>query len=128
MASSQPGPPVPAAAAAGQPASPKTFMTPLGVHAPKEAAKVTQSQIDGPPNLAVKAFHLLLDRAQRNRDESGQPASFQYTLCFTVALVLVVTVVGAVLLEQAARRQRDKITSSTAEEEAKVTKAPGLRA
>nr|XP_037289440.1 uncharacterized protein LOC119182978 [Rhipicephalus microplus] len=42
-------------------------------------------------NVAVKAFQLLLDRARHNRDVSGQPASFQYTLWCMVLLVVFVT-------------------------------------
>ncbi|XP_077544564.1 uncharacterized protein LOC144157606 [Haemaphysalis longicornis] len=62
----------------------------------------------------MQAFRILMDRAMRNRDESGQPASFQYTLWAMVCLVIVVTIVGVVLLEWAARRQRDKLTSTAA--------------
>ncbi|XP_075726151.1 uncharacterized protein LOC142767793 [Rhipicephalus microplus] len=64
-------------------------------------------------NVAVKAFQLLLDRARHNRDVSGQPASFQYTLWCMVLLVVFVTAVGVVLLNSAAQRQRDKLTSTT---------------
>ncbi|KAL3198036.1 hypothetical protein MRX96_044539 [Rhipicephalus microplus] len=51
--------------------------------------------------------------SRRNRDVSGQPASFQYTLWCMVLLVVIVTAVGVVLLSSAAQRQREKLTSTT---------------
>ncbi|KAL3224364.1 hypothetical protein MRX96_026628 [Rhipicephalus microplus] len=66
-----------------------------------------------PGPTPLQAFQLLLDRARRNRDVSGQPASFQYTLWCMVLLVVFVTAVGVVLLSSAAQRQRDKLTSTT---------------
>ncbi|XP_077491728.1 uncharacterized protein LOC144102298 [Amblyomma americanum] len=124
MANSQPKGPGSAEEAA-QAASPKTFLSPLGVNAGAATGKIDRSQIEGPTNVAVKAFRLLLDQAKRNRDETVQPASFQYTLWFMLALVLGVTVVGVVLLSDAARRQRSRATTS-AEDEAKKTTTPGL--
>ncbi|KAK8763622.1 hypothetical protein V5799_033771 [Amblyomma americanum] len=53
MANSQPKGPGSAEEAA-QAASPKTFMSPLGVNAAAATGKIDRSQIEGPTNVAVK--------------------------------------------------------------------------
>ncbi|XP_065283823.1 uncharacterized protein [Dermacentor albipictus] len=101
-------------------APPKDFLSPfvpdVAVTPGGRAERVKLAQIEretDPVNVAVRAFQLLLDRAKASRDVSGQPASFQYTLWCMVVLVIVVTVVGVLLLNIAAQRQRDKLTSTT---------------
>ncbi|XP_075559854.1 uncharacterized protein LOC142591411 [Dermacentor variabilis] len=106
-------------------APPQNFLSPFApgaaVSPEARAAQVKLAQIEretDPVNVAVRAFQLLLDRAKRSRDVSGQPASFQYTLWCMVVLVIVVTIVGVLLLNIAAQRQRDKLTSTTEDKDA----------
>ncbi|CAN7948013.1 unnamed protein product, partial [Ixodes hexagonus] len=62
---------------------------------------------------AAQTFKSLFDRALRDRDVSGRLVSFQYTLCGLVALIIVVTIVGVILLQHAVAKQRAR-TASTA--------------
>ncbi|XP_037572073.2 uncharacterized protein LOC119454147 [Dermacentor silvarum] len=110
----------PAAAPPSAAAPPQNFLSPFtpdaAVSPEAHVDRVKLAQLERETdalNVAVRAFQLLLDRAKRSRDVSGQPASFQYTLWCMVVLVIVVTVVGVLLLNIAAKRQRDKLTSTT---------------
>lgn len=64
--------------------------------------------------LGMATFQKLLDRANRDQHYSGRPASFQYTLCAMMALVIIVSIVGGLLLDHAVKEQRKALTSSTA--------------
>ncbi|KAH7943077.1 hypothetical protein HPB52_004894 [Rhipicephalus sanguineus] len=105
----------PQEAAAAPDAAPADFLSPFSANT-APAARAQHGNLEKESdrlNVAVKAFRILLERANKTKDKSSEPDSFQYTLWCMVMLVLVVTVVGVTLLHIAAQRQRDRFTSTT---------------